>query len=692
MPESSNTSPVVSLAKAIEILLHDEDLMHAIEKALELIGESARQDRAYLFELHTDPKSGRMLMSQRCEWVSEGTEPEIGNTDLVNADIGKLLPRWPVTFLKNEIIEGPVRTFPEMEQTLLHPQGILSLVCVPIFCDDHLCGFIGFDNCHLEYVWTEQDKALLRTIATAIGAAKVRQENLQQLKDGEERFRKLIQGNPTVAVQGFYEDGRITFWNRASEILYGYSANEVLGTNMFEVATMGENPSELEDLFRSLKSYDDESRPSVQATYRHKDGHEVPVLTCIISLERSQQETEYFAFDLDLTEQKELEAKLLQSQRLEAIGSLASGIAHDLNNVLAPMLMSLDSLKFQEELSSDVRTFLEVMDKSTQRAVDMSRQLLSFAKGMDVQNAEVDMKGVLEELLTFLQGTFPKDITIGSSFLDELPVLQGDPTQIHQILLNLAVNARDAMPDGGKLQFKAFVENLASVPTGAMGERFIRGDHVVVEVSDTGAGMEQETLLKIFEPFFSTKDEHKGSGLGLSTSLGILKSHSAWIYVQSFPGVGTTFRLFFPATEVPSEQQKECKDESMLPRGAGECILVADDEASIRDITCEVLERNGYQTLSAENGQKAVELFREHPEINLVITDLMMPVVDGTEAMKQYRGLRSEVPLVATSGLSSTNVDTESARGLADRFMSKPYRTTVLLQVVAELLGSDREG
>jgi PAS domain S-box-containing protein len=686
MGNSASESPVIVLAKAIELLLREDELLGSVERALGLIGESAQQDRAYLFEVFADSESGRLLMSQRCEWASEDVTPQIDNPELMNADISAVIPRWLEAFQKRVIIEGAVRTFPQSERDILEPQGILSLLCVPVFHEEQLCAFIGFDNCHEECEWTEEDKALLRTIATAIGAALGRKEYVRKLKEGEERFRKLINGNPTVAVQGFYEDGRITYWNRASETLYGHQAEDVIGKDIFELVAAAENRDRIRTLFGMMKDQKEEDRQAVQATYLHKDGHEIPVLTCLRPLDRPGQQTEYFAFDIDLTEQKQLEAQLLRNQRLEAIGSLASGIAHDLNNVLATMLMCMDSMKTQASLPEDLIPFLNIMEQSTTRAVDMSRKLLSFAKGSTVKAVEVDLNRLVKELIDMLSTTLPKHIRITCDLPEDLPVIQGDPTQIHQILMNLALNARDAMPDGGELCFKGDLSTLMATPAGAMGENFVPGPHVVLGVTDNGEGMAQETLLKVFEPFFTTKGHNKGSGLGLSTTLSIVKSHSGWIQPQSQPGTGTTFRIYFPVETAAREGQPDINETDAFPKGNGECVLVIDDEVAIRKVTAELLQNANYQTLQAENGEEGRKLFQAHPEIRLVITDLMMPVMDGVTAMKHFRDLRPDIPLIATSGMVSAQVDKEEARELSDTFLAKPYRSAELLQAVGQLL------
>ncbi|MDA3874893.1 MAG: ATP-binding protein [Kiritimatiellae bacterium] len=685
IPKSDST-PLQAVTRAIELLCNEQDLLAAIEQSLRIIGEAAHQDRAYLFEVHHDSTSNRMLMSQRCEWVRDGIPSEIQNPDLIHQDFLKALPRWHDAFFKGESISGLVRDFPENEQELLLPQGIKSLLVVPIFDAKYLRGFIGFDNCRERYIWSEEDKALLKTIAAVIGSSMGREKTLRKLKDGEERFRKIITENPAIAVQGFTEDGTITFWNRASEDMYGYESAEVIGRDIFKLLLSAESIPHYRNLFLELEK-DEQSTP-VETEYRHKDGHFIPALSSLMALKREGKDLEYFTFDINLTEQKILEAQLLRAQRLEAIGSLTSGITHDLNNILSPLMMAVDMLKLQNNEDAHQLTLLDMMEKNILRASHMSYQLLSFAKGMDGKFEKVDLKEVLLELLDLMRNTLPRNIEMEHDLPESLPHLTGDQTQLHQVFLNLIVNARDAMPDGGKLRLTVHEDELYTPPFEAMGNLLIPGPHLVATLTDTGVGMSSQTQMKIFEPFYTTKGAKQGTGLGLSTSLAILKSHKGWVKLSSKPGKGTTFTIFLPVNGKIDIVNSNNTQQEPLPKGNRERILVVDDEKDIRDVTKHILEQYNYEVVTAENGNQAIELFKQDPEIRLVITDLMMPVMDGRTAMRQVKKLSPHTPLLATSGLSSSLAGMSQPPEEADLFIAKPFQSDILLKAVHHLLSS----
>ncbi|MEX2607092.1 MAG: ATP-binding protein [Kiritimatiellia bacterium] len=679
-----DSTPLQAVTHAIELLCSQEDLAVSIGQSLRIIGEAAHQDRAYMFEVCHDPKSNRMLISQSCEWVREGLSSEIQNSEWIQQDFLQTLPRWLDAFARGEFISGPVSDFPVSEQALLLPLGIQSLLVVPVFDTNQLKGFIGFDNCCGKYRWPEEDKALLKTIAAVIGSAMGREKTLRGLRDEEERFRKVITENPAIAVQGFTEDGTLTFWNQASENMYGYASADVLGKDIFNLLLPPESIPQYRNLFLVLKT--DEPSTPIETEYRHKDGRLIPALSSFMVLKRDGKNPEYFTFDINLSEQKILEAQLLRAQRLEAIGSLTSGITHDLNNILSPLMMAVDMLKLQNKEDAHQLTLLDMMEKNILRASHMSYQLLSFAKGMDGKFEKVDLKEVLLDLLDLMRNTLPRNIELKNDIPDSLPRLTGDPTQLHQVFLNLMVNARDAMPNGGKLHLAVRLQELYTPPFEAMGNLLIPGPHLVATLSDTGVGMTPQTQMKIFEPFYTTKGSRQGTGLGLSTSLAILKSHKGWIKLSSRPGNGTTFTVFLPVNgkiDIVSPQNEEPVP---LPKGNRERILVVDDEKDIRDVTRHILEKYNYEVLTAENGIQALELFKRDPEIRLVITDLMMPMMDGRTTMRQVKKLNPDTPLLATSGLSSSLGGMSHPPEEADLFLAKPYQSDILLKAVHHLL------
>lgn len=383
----------------------------------------------------------------------------------------------------------------------------------------------------------------------------------------------------------------------------------------------------------------------------------------------------------DVTERKQLERQLLRSQRMESLGTLASGIAHDLNNVLTPILMSVQLLrmKYQDEQS---QRWLELLETNAKRGADLIRQVVSFVRGIEGKHTLIQPEQLLHEIQQMVEETFPKSIAISTDIKPDLWGISGDVTQLHQVLMNLCVNARDAMPNGGQLTLAAknLEPDLAFVE--AHPEARL-GHYVLLTVTDTGTGIPPEIIDRIFEPFYTTKEFGKGTGLGLSTAMGIVQSHGGFIAVTSQPDQGTQFKIFLPAIEatIPSHLEEE-----ILPQGRGETVLVVDDEAAILEITQNSLEAHGYHTIAAHDGVEAISLYMQHPQtINLVIMDMMMPSMDGSLAIRALKEINPEVRIVAVSGLSPSEFCLDETGTDALAFLPKPFTTKDLLTTLDQI-------
>jgi hypothetical protein len=386
----------------------------------------------------------------------------------------------------------------------------------------------------------------------------------------------------------------------------------------------------------------------------------------------------------DLTETKNLETQFLRAQRLESIGTLASGIAHDLNNILSPILMSVAVLRRQFK-EREQEKILSIIESSAERGAGIVKQVLTFARGVEGERVLLQPKHLLSEMGKILAQTFPRSIDIKTQFPPELWMVTGDATQLHQVLLNLCVNARDAMPAGGILTVAA--ENVT------VDSHFARtnpgaelGDYVVLRVTDSGEGMKPETMDKIFDPFFTTKEVGKGTGLGLATVIGIVKSHGGFLTVQSELGVGTTFRIFLPATDKSGVDAVKTTNDTDV-RGHGELILVVDDEAPIREALVQTLQDYGYHAYTAEDGSDALALyFQRKDEISLVLTDLAMAQMDGIALVRALRRFDPTAKVVVSSGhcLPEQTIQFE---GLGVKhFLDKPYSAAKLLRTLHEAL------
>ncbi len=389
----------------------------------------------------------------------------------------------------------------------------------------------------------------------------------------------------------------------------------------------------------------------------------------------------------DITEKKDLEAQSIRAQRMESIGTLAGGIAHDLNNVLAPILSSIAFLKSDLADNQEALETLDLLHSCAKRGADLVKQMLTFARGMEGEHATVNLAHLAHELLPVLVETIPKSIALRLNTSPDLWTVSGDLTQLHQVLLNLCVNARDAMPDGGKLDVS--MQNIVLDETySSMNVDAHPGPYVMVQVTDTGSGIASDIREKIFDPFFTTKDIGKGTGLGLSTTLTIVKGHGGFINLYSEPGKGTKFKVYLPANAANALAAQAVVKQAGLPRGAGEMVLVVDDEEAIRKVVRSTLERFGYGVMLASNGAEAVALYAQHGQrIALVLTDMAMPIMDGPATIVAIKAIDPDARIVGSSGLTASS-DGAKAVGAGVRFfVAKPYTAEALLGTLAKALG-----
>jgi two-component system cell cycle sensor histidine kinase/response regulator CckA len=381
---------------------------------------------------------------------------------------------------------------------------------------------------------------------------------------------------------------------------------------------------------------------------------------------------------------RRLDERFLRTQRLESIGMLASGIAHDLNNVLSPIILAAPVLRQHATNPEDVKMILSV-EKSAERGVELVRQILSFAHGEGSVQQIVQIHHLIEETLVVAKETFPRNIAVEDDVPGELWPISADPTQIHQVLLNLCVNARDAMPAGGRLRLCA--ENrVLSEQAASRIENGRPGPFVVISVEDTGTGITSGVLAQMWEPFFTTKGEGKGTGIGLSTVRSIVEGHNGFLSVQTLLGQGSTFTVYLPAAEAAPGSVGPSEAEANPAQGNGELILVVDDEPHIREMASSMLSRSGYRVLTACDGAEAVAIMASRAsEIRVIVTDLVMPNLDGAALASIAQHLNPSVKLLAISGLSSAG-----RKGKAERFggafLFKPFKVQALLSAVHQLL------
>ncbi len=517
-----------------------------------------------------------------------------------------------------------------------------------------------------------------------VGDKKVIQCNIRDIterKRKDARFRRLVDSN----AQG------IIFWNTKGDITgcndaflnsVGYTRDDQEAGRLSWADMTPTNYTERDRLYVERLNIGGGAAP-YEKEYIRKDGSHVPVLIGAALFEDSPQEG--VCFVVDLTEPKKLELQFLRAQRMESIGTLAGGIAHDLNNILTPILISIYLLK---ERSDDpkIRKILTTIETSTKRGADIVRQVLSFARGMKGEKIEVQPKHLLDDVDNIIKNTFPKNIRFKTHVPSDTWTILGDPTQVHQILLNLCVNARDAMPQGGTLtiSMKNCVLDEQYV---AMNPQAKAGPFVQINITDSGMGIPPDIIERIFEPFFTTKDQAKGTGLGLSTVMAIVKTHHGVVHVSSEPGKGTIFEVYLPAINTPTDLRIERVEKNDPPRGNGETILVVDDETSILNLTSQTLQAFGYRVLIATDGAEALAIYADNREtIAVVLTDMMMPIMDGQALIHALTQLNPAIKIVASSGVSLSEDQTGGTGFGIGYFLLKPYTTAALLNALRLVL------
>ena len=408
-----------------------------------------------------------------------------------------------------------------------------------------------------------------------------------------------------------------------------------------------------------------------------KDGTEFNIDWYIEPLRDVKGQINYWvAVQRDVTERNELQAQLLRAQRLEGIGLLASGIAHDLNNVLAPVMLGCEVLR-DYIVDQDAMKFLGLLDDSAKRGAGLVRQILSFARGITGATALIDPRHLMHEIATMAKATFPKTIRIVEEAAANVGTVEADATQLHQVLLNLCINARDAIAEEGTITLSASKVQSTEVLHTAR-EELAPGNYMLLSVSDTGSGMPPEVAAKIFDPFFSTKAPDKGTGLGLSTVAMIVKNLRGGIALRSSPGQGTTFSIYLPLAEATATETGEADSQSVR-NGNGRSVLIADDEVAVAEIMKETLEAAGYKVTLAHDGIQALAVAGDaQPEIAVI--DLLMPRSGGLATMRELRARFPQLRIVAISGLSAS--ETEKSADGAEAVLQKPFTLHKLLRAV----------
>ena len=581
----------------------------------------------------------------------------LNSADLIGTDLADAgLPGWRLFYLRDRTgLQRDLETRNTIFDRRVETVGVLTAALVGIVL-------------------------LIRRLARANGRLR---HQVAQLREARERIREkaALLDEAQEAIYTLDDGFRVLFWNRAAERLYGLPAREARGRDVREILFSkagGAVPTPVE-IFREKKWIG-------ELSYAAEGGKTVSVESHWVALHDGDgKPRRIFVIDEDVTEKKSFETQLRRAQRMENIGALASGVAHDLNNALTPVIVGLQLLE-ETEGAEERAALSQTILSSALRGTAMVKQILGFVRGTQGEDAPVQIGHLVDEMVKIVRDTFPRSVTIESRSAKGLRTVVGNATELHQVLLNLCVNARDAMlPRGGRLVVAA--EN--GILTGddvAGREGVVPGPCVVLSVTDSGSGIPPEVLPRIFEPLFTTKDPGKGTGLGLSTVAAIVRRMGGFIAVGSEIGLGTTFTIRLPALSAPEAEERQEPVEG-LPVGRGEKILLIDDDNTVRRLSKVMLENYGYRVISATNGLEGISVFNQHEEtISLVISDIDMPYMDGLEVAATLRRKRPSLPVILISGSGEPE---ELAGVVRDGvgFLIKPYTVEGLVRIVGRHVG-----
>ncbi len=604
-------------------------------------------------------------------------------------------PVWP--FCRRVLEEGAQLTL--RREPLVMPAGSVpfgntarpsaSLMHVPVREGKRIIGLLSIQSYRFN-AYTEADLATLQSLADhcagtlrRIDEEESRRRAEAALRESEARFRTLIEHSSDL-ITVIDAEGVIRFQSPSSERLLGYTPAELTGRRAFEWIHAEDAPAVVAVLQRAQTH---RGAPTVvEYRFRHRDGTWRTLESIGRSIAGADGDPFIAVNSRDVTEHRKLEEQLRQSQKMDAIGRLAGGVAHDFNNILAAIMMQTGLMQGEPGLSVAVRDGLRQLHADAERAANLTRQLLLFSRKQVLQSRDLDVNETVGCLVKMLQRIIGEDVRLELHLHPTPLVIRADGGLLDQVLMNLAVNARDAMPQGGTLRIET-AEEAVDDARARLHPDAAPGRFAVVAVSDTGCGIAPEVLPRIFEPFFTTKGPGQGTGLGLATVFGIVRQHRGWIEVQSEPGRGTRFQIFLPALDAVSAPG--VRDEARpAPRGGTETLLLVEDDAAVRKVAMATLQRHGYRVVEASSGAEALRVWPAvRDQVALLLTDLVMPEgVNGHELARRLRAERAGLKVIYMSGYSADMAGQELALSRGEHFLQKPFPIDTLLEIVRRCL------
>ncbi len=572
----------------------------------------------------------------------------------------------------------------EFAEEYLTPLDIQAMIDVPIRLRGAVVGVLCHEHSGSSRKWSLEEQEFATSLADTISLAMEAHERKSAelaLQVSEEQYRTLFENSLDTM---FTVDlkGNFTSLNQAGESLTGYPRRKLIGKNYRDYVS----PEVADLIFSSYNTLYRTGKPlsGIRYSFTGNDGRERTVEGYVTLQKRGDVVVGFQGTLKDITDRLKLEQQLIQSQKMEAVGTMAGGIAHNFNNIMVGIMGYSEFLMMNKKPDDPDFKALSIIHEGTVRASELTKQLLNVSRGGQFNLVTIKLNQVIERILPLISGTFDKSIDLVTHFAPDLMVMEGDMSQIEQCLLNLCINARDAMPEGGKL----IIETCNQI----LDDDFVRshigasaGPHVVVAITDTGTGIPPEVRDHIFEPFFTTKQQKGGTGMGLATVYGIIRSHRGVVSVYTEIGEGTSFKLYFPAGSGAVEEHAVRLETSQSVPGA--TILLIDDEPVVREMWGDFLIQKGYRVITAEDGLHGIERFKDFKnEINLVILDMIMPNLGGKETLDALRKIDPKIKVLVTSGYSENGQAGEIVSLGIDGFVQKPSQLTQLERQIVQIL------
>jgi len=663
-----------------------DEIDNMVNDGLRTLGEYFEADRAYLYFF---TQKGTSLKKSH-EYRKEGVKEKIARHERIDHEDFK----WFIKALKRsshlaitDVDQLPVEA--STIKSIWKVEEIQSLFIVPLIMNESIVGFIGLDFLHKREEWPSFTEHTLLTAGLIFLNALERKRYKEHLRRSENRIKMLFERSADV-IYVSTPSGKILDMNPAGVKLFGFnSLDEVLKTNADELYL---NPADRQKFQKVIEKKG--FVKDYELTLKNRKKQKILVLVTASAVKNEAgQVVAYEGIMRDVTEKKQLEQQLFQAQKMESIGLLTGSIAHDFNNILTAINGYAEMIRRGLPDDHSMQNFVQNILRSGRRAENLIRQLLAFSRKQLIEPRVINLNQIIEDLKKMLRQLINEDIELETELGPDVPSIKADPGQIEQMLVNLIINSRDALnhlddPSVNKM-IKVKTEKVH------LDEEFVsrhagsrEGEFVRISISDNGIGIPEDIQDKIFEPFFTTKSEGKGTGLGLSTVYGIIKQNNGSIYVDSKPGGGTTFHIYWPVCD--EEEDKSERDEtSEISTKAQESILVVEDDPDVRDLACTFLQNLGYKVYSAENGAKALEVIKKNNlvnELDMVFSDMVMPVMGGDQLAEEIKELNPNIKILLTSGYTDSQLMKTGLLSRGYHFLHKPYTIQQMAKKVRAIL------